>query len=244
MTRPMRSSAGSPRYAAQLSEKNALGANRREEYKKVAEIFLKCQDMDEAHRMAAMVFGLEKPLHLRAGLGPGYGQHEPERVCRAGRGADPEAESPYIPRTVRKDIYSGCFPGKAADEEAGAGADAGQTGKKLSELEQGGRIDFERLPVIEPRVREILLKWLSDALEDGGYSARTEDGRNFTLDMTHADERCVGALPGRQFYHAETEHCISGRGLVMRELEILLNRRWVLKSEDRGAVLQNTGFHF
>ena len=63
--------------------------------------------------------------------------------------------------------------------------------KKLSELEQGGRIDFERLPVIEPRVREILLKWLSDALEDGGYSARTEDGRNFTLDMTHADERCV-----------------------------------------------------
>ena len=33
------------RYAAVLSEKNALGANRREEYKKAAEIFLKCRDM-------------------------------------------------------------------------------------------------------------------------------------------------------------------------------------------------------
>ena len=43
------------RYAAQLSEKNGLGANRREEYRKVAEIFLRCRDMDEAHRMSAMV---------------------------------------------------------------------------------------------------------------------------------------------------------------------------------------------
>ena len=48
-TRRMRSYAGSPATAAQLSEKNALGANRREEYRKVAEIFLRCKDMDEAH---------------------------------------------------------------------------------------------------------------------------------------------------------------------------------------------------
>lgn len=54
------------RYAAQLSEKNALGANRREEYCKAAERFLRCGDVDEAHRMSAMVFGLERPLHLRA----------------------------------------------------------------------------------------------------------------------------------------------------------------------------------
>ena len=66
-----------------------------------------------------------------------------------------------------------------------------QDWKKLGELERNGRIDFAELPVIEPRVREILLKWLSDALEDSGYAARTEDGRDFTLDMAHSDERCV-----------------------------------------------------
>ena len=66
-----------------------------------------------------------------------------------------------------------------------------QDWKKIGELERDGRIDFAELPVIEPRVREILLKWLSDALEDWGYAARTEDGRDFSLDMTHADERCV-----------------------------------------------------
>ena len=66
-----------------------------------------------------------------------------------------------------------------------------QDWKRIGELESEGRIDFSRLPVIEPRVREILLKWLSDALENWDYTARTEDGRVFSLDMTYADERCV-----------------------------------------------------
>lgn len=53
------------RYAAALSEKNALGANRREEYRKVAEIFMECTDMEEAHKMSAMVFGLERTFHFK-----------------------------------------------------------------------------------------------------------------------------------------------------------------------------------
>lgn len=63
--------------------------------------------------------------------------------------------------------------------------------EKLEALEKNGRIDFDSLPVIEARVREILLKWLSDALEDSDHSARAEDGREFLLDMTHVDEQCV-----------------------------------------------------
>ena len=52
------------RYAAQISERNALGANRKEEYKKAASIFMACEDVRQAHKMAAMIFGLEKPFHL------------------------------------------------------------------------------------------------------------------------------------------------------------------------------------
>ena len=51
------------RYAARITEKNASGANRREEYRKVAELFLRCNDLNEAHKMSAMVFGMERPLH-------------------------------------------------------------------------------------------------------------------------------------------------------------------------------------
>ena len=63
--------------------------------------------------------------------------------------------------------------------------------ERIAQLEKDGRIDFSGLPVIEPRVREILLKWLSDALEDADYTARTEEGRSFVLDMDRAGERCV-----------------------------------------------------
>ena len=52
------------RYAAQLSEKNALGANRKEEYRKVAEMFMRCENLEEAHKMSAMVFGMEKTFHI------------------------------------------------------------------------------------------------------------------------------------------------------------------------------------
>lgn len=45
--------------------------------------------------------------------------------------------------------------------------------------------------MIEPRVREILLKWLSDALEDSSFSSRTDDGRQYVLDMSHKEEKCV-----------------------------------------------------
>ncbi|MDO4485071.1 MAG: DUF2397 family protein, partial [Bacillota bacterium] len=36
-----------------MSERSSVGANRREEYRKTAEIFLKCKDISEAHRLSA-----------------------------------------------------------------------------------------------------------------------------------------------------------------------------------------------
>ncbi|MDE7210654.1 MAG: DUF2397 domain-containing protein, partial [Lachnospiraceae bacterium] len=63
--------------------------------------------------------------------------------------------------------------------------------EKLGQIEQDGRIDFGALPVLGADVREILLKWLSDAMEDAAYSGRTEEGRQFVLDLEHANERCT-----------------------------------------------------
>ena len=63
--------------------------------------------------------------------------------------------------------------------------------RKLRELESDGKIDFSTLPVIESHVREILLKWISDAMENPAGTARTEDGRYYMLDMSRKEERCV-----------------------------------------------------
>ena len=63
--------------------------------------------------------------------------------------------------------------------------------QKLRALEQDGKIDFGTLPIIDPQIREILLTWLSNALEDHGKSARTEEGRPFRLDETCAGKTCI-----------------------------------------------------
>ena len=63
--------------------------------------------------------------------------------------------------------------------------------EKLRALEVDGKIHFDKLPVLETRIREILLKWLSDAMESADFSARTDDGRRYILDRGQAKENCV-----------------------------------------------------
>ena len=178
------------RYAAQLSEKNALGANRREEYRKVAELFLKCEDVQEAHKMSAMVFGLERPFHLKG--------DSPRETDSMNKGVyeEPALELLLKPRvrTYREKTRRSSIRDSRREKEETRKQMLEQLRedrRKIEMLERDGRIDFASLPVIEPRVREILLKWLSDALEDADYTARTDDGRLYVLDTREAKESCV-----------------------------------------------------
>ena len=178
------------RYATQLSEKNALGANRREEYRKVAEIFLKCENLSEAQKMSAMVFGLERPYHFK-----GDAVRETDSMNQSVY-EEPAAEYLLKPRirTYREKTRRSSISDTSREKQAAKEQMMQQLKEdrlKIAMLEQNGRIDFARLPVIEPRVREILLKWLSDALEDSDFCARTDDGRQYYLDMNHAKEKCV-----------------------------------------------------
>ena len=178
------------RYAAQLSEKNALGANRKEEYKKVAELFLRCRDMSEAHKMSAMVFGLEQPYHLAGELiretdsmNQGVYEEAPLQIS-----LKPRVRT-YREKSKRSGIQ------ETTEQKRETRRKLLQQQKeemqKLQQLEKNGRIDFAELPVLEPRIREILLKWLSDAMEDVDFTARTDEGRRYVLDRTHVGEKCV-----------------------------------------------------
>lgn len=178
------------RYAAQISEKNALGANRREEYRKVAEIFLRCKDLDEAHKMSAMVFGLERPYHLKGDV------NRESDSMNIGVYEEPSMEVLLKPRTrTYKEKTNRSAIRELSQEKQEARRLFIQQQKeeteKLRLLEKDGKINFASLPVIEPRIREILLKWLSDALEDSELTARTEDGRRYVLEQDDSEEKCV-----------------------------------------------------
>ena len=71
--------------------------------------------------------------------------------------------------------------------------------QKLRQLERDGSIDFSQLPVLEPRLREILLKWVSDAMEAVDFSARTDDGRAYVLERSPGNEKRRGGLHEKDF---------------------------------------------
>ena len=157
------------RYAAQLSEKNALGANRKEEYKKAAELFLRCNDLSEAHKMSAMVFGIERPWHLAGDL--------IRETDSMNQGVYEEAPlqltlKPRVRTYREKSKRSGIRESAEQKQETRRKLLQKQKEEmqKLQQLEKKGRIDFAELPVLEPRIREILLKWLSDAMEDAVFT--------------------------------------------------------------------------
>ncbi len=178
------------RYAAQLSEKNALGANRKEEYKKVAELFMRCEDTSEAHKMAAMVFGMEKTFHIAAESvretdSINKGVYEEQPFCIE---LKPRVRT-YHEKSKRSSIIESRE--KKLETRQRMIQQHKEEMQKVKLLEIDGMIDFSDLPVLEPRIREILLKWISDAMESADFSARTDDGRTYRLDKSQADEKCV-----------------------------------------------------
>lgn len=56
---------------------------------------------------------------------------------------------------------------------------------------QDNRLEFARLPVLEPHTRDVFLLWLSKALERKDWTGKTEEGRQYRVEAPEDGERCV-----------------------------------------------------
>ena len=140
--------------------------------------------------MSAMVFGMECPQHLTGNLvretdsmNIGVYEERPMEVV-----LNPRVRT-YREKTRRSAIHESLEQKLETRREMLA--QQKEEAEKLRSLEANGKIDFDKLPVLEPRIREILLKWLSDAMESADFSARTDDGRRYILDRSQIGETCV-----------------------------------------------------
>ena len=140
--------------------------------------------------MSAMVFGMERPGHLAGELtretdsmNVGVYEERPIEVT-----LKPRVRT-YREKSKRSSIK------ESAQQKQETRRKLLQKQKeemeKLRALEVDGKISFDRLPVLEPRIREILLKWLSDAMESADFTASTDDGRKYMLDRSESEEKCV-----------------------------------------------------
>lgn len=178
------------RYASQISEQLSGGANRKEEYKLLAEIFAKCDSIKEAHMLSSVVFGVEKPLHIKGEI-----IRETESI-----NSGVFEEPPYIyelaPRIVtyrEKFQRSGIRNFKEEKELL--------LQKELERLEYekklmdkyivDNKIDFKSLPDIEQEARHIMLRLITKALQKKDSSAKTDDGRTYRITNSKEKERCI-----------------------------------------------------
>jgi uncharacterized protein (TIGR02677 family) len=177
------------RYASRITESNNHGANRREEYRKLAEVFAKCDSLNDAHRLSSCVFGVEKPLHIREdfhrkteSINSGVYEEEPCVVT-----VQPRVRT-YREKVKRTGIVD------RTEQKAAARAEEIERQKRertlLHSYIRNGRLDFSSLPVLEPEIRDVFLAWLSKALERKDQTAKTEDGRTYHIEE-ETGKRCV-----------------------------------------------------
>lgn len=178
------------RYANRLSELSNNGANRKEEYRKLASMFAKCRDIGEAHKLSAVVFGIEKPLHLKGdfprlteSINSGVYEEEPQEIViqpRTRNYREKAKRSGIEDHSKEKEAVRQAMIQKLEDER-----------KLLKSYIKNNRLDFAALPVIEPQVRDIFLTWLSKGLENKKHRAKTEDGQAFSILLETPGETCV-----------------------------------------------------
>jgi len=187
------------RYATQISERNNSGANRKEEYYKVACLFSKCSNIMEAHKLSANVFGVEQPFHLKGDLARStesinsgvYDERPHERIIK-----------PRI-RNYQEKSHRSAIIDRTKEKEERRAWELERIEKEHNLLQsyiKDNCIDFETLPVIEPEVRNTLLLWLSKALENKNWKSKTQDGRSYTVQKPSGDNRCILSCTDGDFH--------------------------------------------
>ncbi len=178
------------RYATRISEMSNQGANRREEYRKLSELFYGCRDIYEAHRLSAMVFGMERPLHLK-----GEFRRETDSI-----NSRIYEENPHVVTLRPRVRYYREKARRSAvidytEEKETLKAETIRRQKEERELWKtyikDGRLVFASLPVIEPAVRDVFLLWLSKALENKSHRAKTEDGQMYRIEDIQVKHYCI-----------------------------------------------------
>jgi uncharacterized protein (TIGR02677 family) len=177
------------RYATQISEQFTSGANRKEEYRKLCETFLACSDLKEAHCLSAVVFGVERPMHLKGNF------EKTTDSINAGIYEEPPCILEIAPRIreYKERAERSFIRDYSAEKEQARKEEMEKQEREqfmMDSFLKDGEIHFDKLPVLEKSARNILLRWLARALEGDGLG-KTGDGRLYRVENPQTRERCI-----------------------------------------------------
>ena len=167
--------------AALIVQIQNWGISRKDDYKKFLELFLKCGDLDEAHRLAAHVFGIQRIEHFKINIpreedaiNNSVYQEEPSIFL-----LKPHTRS-YRERKDRKGFLDKSWEKRLQREQYLRQAE------KQKELVlryiKDNRIQFADIrEVVSEDTRAIFLQWISQANMSSEKTGRTEYGQEYRL---------------------------------------------------------------
>ncbi len=177
------------RFASHISESRNSAANRKEEYKKLAELFLSCNEMSDAHKLSSLSFGILSPKHIRGdfdrktdSINSGIFEEEAYAYTIKPRSRNYREKGIKTAITYNEDRKR---------EMLNRVMERRQEEKELMESYIcNGVISFDSLPIIEAKVRTTLLRWLAKGLGDKDLIGKTEYGREYKVILPEKNSRC------------------------------------------------------
>ncbi|MGB4376138.1 MAG: TIGR02677 family protein [bacterium] len=183
------------RYAQRLGERHHNFKSRRKDYLHLATWFSSIADLEEAHKLSACVFGVLETRHLYAGPMPTEDIYadvwdvEPTELT-----INPRIRN-YRPKTRPNAVVSHREEKEAIRQRYLEERQAEQ--KLLQGLKRQNRIVLGELPVVEARVRKILLGWIERCMASSDGVAKIETGHRVKLEKKDSNKvvlRCEDGL--------------------------------------------------
>lgn len=174
------------RFAQRLGERYHNFKSRRRDYLHLAEWFLKCQDVGEAHKLSACVFGVFSSRHLYAGV------KETENIYAEIWEENP-TELTLRPRVraYREKTRTGAVESHQEEkerllEEYLREKEAEQ--RLVEQIIRGNSIRLAELPLVDPYIRKTLLNWIGKCMTNRRLTGKTENGRQIRLTLVDGRE--------------------------------------------------------
>lgn len=167
--------------AALIVQVQNWGISRKDDYKKFLELFLKCEDLEEAHKLSAHVFGVQQIEHYKTniprdedGINNSVYQEEPAMFLL----------KPHT-RWYRERKDRTGFPDKSLEKMAQRESYLRQAQKQKEVVLQYIRekkIRFAEIDeVVSEDTRAIFLQWIAQANMSSEKMGRTEYGQEYQL---------------------------------------------------------------
>lgn len=178
------------RIANQIAESKGSVSSKKAEYKKICEMFCKTENIEEAHKLSSVVFGMTDTRHIKGNF---VRETDSINSSLLEEMSNEYEIKPKI-REYREKMPKIAIKDKTEEKKQQIEKYLKQIEEERKEIEkyiQDAKIDIKTLPEIKSSFRKILLKWISKAGLMKDKQITIEDGRKLKLVYPKANERCV-----------------------------------------------------